>query len=243
MPKENTINWKQLIIYLGIFILVLIFWKTPFVYPIKIFVVLLHELGHGLAAMLTGGKMVKIEISHLQGGACWSTGGWRWVVLPAGYLGSMLFGGIILLSAAKTKADKMISIMLGGIVVFITLFFIRNVFGFIFGLLFGCAMTAMGIFIPRFINDYILKFIGITSILYALLDINVDLIKNTIQGSDAWAMSKEVFPLPPKVWGVIWIITAIAAAIFFIKLAVSTKNSGIPKDNDDSPDIKTNIDF
>src|SRR5687767_6945732 len=31
------------------------FWDTPVVYPLKIFVVLLHELSHALAAWATGG--------------------------------------------------------------------------------------------------------------------------------------------------------------------------------------------
>ena len=30
-------------------------WNTPFVYPLKIIVVLLHEISHGLVAVMTGG--------------------------------------------------------------------------------------------------------------------------------------------------------------------------------------------
>ncbi len=222
MKNHFNLDWKLISVLALMFILILIFWNTPFVYPVKIFVVLLHEMSHGLAAVMTGGRIAKIELSQLEGGACWSAGGIELLVLPAGYLGSMLFGGLILAAASRSKFDKFISGIVGLAVFLITLFFVRNLFGLIWGLLFSIAMIAAAVFAPGFINDFILKFIGLTSILYALLDIKSDLIQRTVQGSDAYQMSR-IIPLPSIVWGIIWIIIAMAAAVYFLMISSKVK--------------------
>jgi hypothetical protein len=55
---------------LAVFVLVAGLWGTFIVTPLKIFVVLLHEISHGAAAILTGGGVIKLEISAQQGGLC-----------------------------------------------------------------------------------------------------------------------------------------------------------------------------
>ncbi|MBN2359834.1 MAG: M50 family metallopeptidase [Deltaproteobacteria bacterium] len=218
----SRIDWKVLGTIGAMFALVLFFWDWSFLYPIKLFVVLLHETGHGLAAVLTGGSIDHIEISSNLGGVCWSRGGWRLLVLPAGYLGSMFFGGLILIVSARTRHDRYISMVLGALVVVLTLWFVRNAFGFAFGLLFGVAMVAAGKFLSERFNDVLLKFLGLTSSLYAIIDIKEDLISRTVPGSDAYAMSQELF-LPPVFWGVLWIALALIASSWFVWIAVTTR--------------------
>jgi len=226
LDKKIDLNIKLLILLIIIFVAILFLWNTPVVYPLKIFVVLLHEISHGLAAIITGGKILKIEVSPQQGGVCWSSGGWRPLVLMAGYLGSMFWGGLILVLAARTKSDKIISMVIGGIILLISLFFVRSLFGFVFSLVFGTALIAVGIFAPIVVNDIVLKIIGLTSVLYAILDIKDDLISRNIKGSDASRMS-EIIPLPPQVWGIIWIVIAIAAAFLFLKIAAKNEPGSV----------------
>ena len=57
---------------------------------------------------------------------------------------------------------------------------------------------------PDVLEGSSVKFIGTTSALYAIIDIKDDLLVRTVPGSDAWAMSEEIFPLSPVVWGAIW---------------------------------------
>ncbi|HAA76850.1 TPA: hypothetical protein DCE37_17205, partial [Candidatus Latescibacteria bacterium] len=45
-------------------------WSTLALYPIKLFVVLLHEISHGIAALLTGGEILIIEVNERIGGYC-----------------------------------------------------------------------------------------------------------------------------------------------------------------------------
>jgi hypothetical protein len=196
----------------------LLFWNSPVLYPVKAFVVLLHELGHGAAAVLTGGTIDRIELSADLGGVCWSRGGWRLLVLPAGYLGSMLFGGLILLAASRSRHDRLLAAGLGLALLVLTIVFVRTLFGIGFGLLFGTALVLVASWLPGAVNDLLLRFLGLASVLYAVIDIKEDLISRSVPGSDAYAMSRELF-LPPVFWGVLWMVLALAAAALFLYLA------------------------
>ena len=59
-------------------------WDTRILYPLKIFGVFLHELSHGIAAILGGGSIQRIEISPNQGGVCHCGGGIRFLTLTSG---------------------------------------------------------------------------------------------------------------------------------------------------------------
>ena len=73
-------------------IVVLVFWDSFVVYPLKILVVLFHELSHGLAAIVSGGAIERIELSVEQGGVCYTRGGSSFLILNSGYLGSLACG-------------------------------------------------------------------------------------------------------------------------------------------------------
>ena len=215
---------RPVLTLLGLFVLVFLFWDWPLLYPLRVFVVLLHELGHGLAAVLTGGSLERIAVNPDLSGVCWSRGGWRLVILPAGYLGSMLFGGLLLVAAARSRSDRTLAAALGLAVLLLSALFVRTAFGLLFGLGFGAALVAAASWLPAAANDLLLKFLGLTSILYALIDIKEDLIARTVYGSDAYAMSRELF-LPPVFWGVLWIAVALAAAAFFLWIAARSERS------------------
>jgi len=187
-------------------------------YPLKLFTVLLHELGHALAAVATGGSVDRIELSSGVGGACWSRGGWDLVVLPAGYLGSMLLGGLILVGASRTRHDRAIAAGIGVAILVVTAVWVRNLFGFVFSAIAGAALIAMARYLSDRVNDLVLRFLGLVSCLYAVFDIKDDLISRTVPTSDASQMSR-IIPLPPVVWGVVWIVVAIAAAGWLVLVA------------------------
>jgi len=94
---------------LGIGALSLALWDTFLVYPFRIFVVFLHEISHGLAAVLTGGAIESIGLSFDEGGVCRTRGGWPFLILNAGYLGSLLWGATFLvLGERRTRARSVI---------------------------------------------------------------------------------------------------------------------------------------
>ena len=234
----KTVDLKVLGTLVAMLVVAVVFWNWKFMYPIKVFVVLLHELGHGLAAVLTGGEIDNIQLSQNLGGVCWSRGGMRLVILPAGYLGSMLFGSLILVAAARTRYDRYISMVVGAIVVLVTAAFMRSMFGVIFGLIFGGAMILAGKFLSEKVNDIILKFLGLTSIMYAIIDIKEDLISRTVPGSDAYKMA-EILLLPPVFWGILWIL--IAVVVSALMLWVASKGDGSDEGSPEADDDPTSL--
>jgi hypothetical protein len=207
-------GWSRAALPLAL-LAVLALWNTPVVYPLKVFVVFLHELSHGLAAVLTGGRMGMITLAADEGGACYTRGGWSWVILPAGYLGSMLWGGLILVAAARTDRDDLIAGLAGAAMLAVTALFVRSWFGILYGLSFGAGLVLLGLKAPRAASDFVLKLIGLTSVFYAVLDIWSDLIARQAGGSDAGQMAQKFFGTP-MLWGIVWIIAAAAAAVFFL---------------------------
>ena len=178
----------------------------------------MHEVSHGLAAYLTGGKIVEIEINPQQGGHALTKGGNRFLILTAGYLGSLIWGGVILLLAARTHFDKAISVLIGIGMVGITIGFGSDTFTYLFGVGFGVALIAIGLFLPEAANDWILRIIGTTSCLYAILDIKSDVLDRSHLRSDA-RMLAELTNLPTMFWGILWIVIAVGLTIWFFYLA------------------------
>ncbi|MBI1878521.1 MAG: M50 family metallopeptidase [Chloroflexi bacterium] len=65
-------------------------------YPFRLLLTMAHELGHGLAALLTGGEFVRFVIFPNGAGLAYTAGGWRWLIVPAGYVGVALFGAALI---------------------------------------------------------------------------------------------------------------------------------------------------
>lgn len=205
-------------VLVGLFLATLALWDTPVVYPVKVLVVLFHEISHGLAALLTGGRVEHVTLSADLGGVMTSRGGWPLVILPAGYLGSMAWGAALLLGAAWSARRRLLSLLLGALLLGITLVYVRSLFGFGWGLVFGFGLLFLGAKLPEPLNDLVLSFVGLTSMLYSVLDIRDDLISRTVPQSDAAVFSQYV-PLPPVVWGVLWGAVALAASAWALRKA------------------------
>jgi hypothetical protein len=185
-------------------------WDTPVVYPVRILATFLHEISHGLAAVLTGGRIDRITVETDGSGVCWTAGGWRFAILPAGYLGSMVWGSLILIGACRTRYDKLIAFLLGAGLLLICLFYVRSAFGFFFGLLIGGALAAMGIWLSEKASEFVLVFVGTVSCLYAIFDIRTLWQVSGTGHNDADSFSREILPLPPGVWAVLWGLLAVA---------------------------------
>ena len=208
-----TDGQTQLLVLAGMIAVSLIFWNTIVIYPIKLFVVMLHEMSHGLSAVLFGGEILEIQIDRNIGGYCkylmrpsfWSQS----VTASAGYLGSLIWGSLILIAAVKAKKDKYVTLVLGFILLILSFYVFKS------GELFGTAMTlGLGLFMLiafRFFgsvfHDLWLKFIGITSCLYVIIDIKDDLIDRKNIGSDADAIA-EMTGISSVAIGVFWLILA-----------------------------------
>lgn len=195
------------------------FWDTSLVYPLKIFVVLLHEISHAIASVATGGGIEKITLDPRQGGACHCFGGNAFITLSAGYLGSLLWGGAMFSAARSDKVKtSWVNGFIGAMVVALTVFFVRGGFGMIFGIAFGLTMIFVSKQMGSAVNRGLLLTLGLTSALYAILDIKSDVLDRPNIQSDA-AMLSEITGVSTTIWGLIWISIAIAVSVWLMRRA------------------------
>jgi hypothetical protein len=195
-------------------------WWSPVIYPLKLFVVLLHELSHAGMAVATGGEVLRIVVTPDQGGVCYCPGGNTFLILSAGYLGSLLFGAAILvLARARQPAPRDSTTLIGIAVLVLTAFFVRNTFGILFGALFGAAMVGLRS-AGRAVHVWVLTGLGLTSCLYALLDIKGDVLDRPYLESDAHMLA-ELTGIPTVVWGVLWIALGLAVSWWLFRKALA----------------------
>jgi hypothetical protein len=189
---------------------VLLLWDTFVVYPFRLFVVFLHEISHGLAAVATGGSIVSIGLSFDEGGVCLTRGGWPFLILNAGYLGSLLWGALFLLLGGRRARARSVIAVVGVFTLAVTLVYVRTWFGFSYGLAAALVLLAVAAHLKPAVSETLLAAIGATSVLYAVWDVASDVLLRHSGQSDAAALAR-LTGVPALVWGVAWI--AVSAAV------------------------------
>ena len=219
MAKRSKAKLKFVAGFTLFFAALWFLWETPVVYPLKIFVVLLHEVSHAMVAVATGGSIDRITLDPRQGGACHCPGGNAFLTLSAGYLGSLVWGGLML-SAARTNRIKAewVNGLIGALVIGLTLLFVRNGFGFVFGVIFGLAMITVSQKLGDAVNRPLLLTLGLTSALYAILDIKSDILDRPEVRSDAYMLA-EITGVPTVAWGFLWIGAALGFSFWLLRRA------------------------
>jgi hypothetical protein len=200
---------RRLLLPLGLGVLALVLWDTFIVYPFRLFVVFLHEISHGLAAVLTGGRIVSIGLSFDEGGVCLTRGGSRFLVLNAGYLGSLLWGALFLVLGTRRRRARSVIAAVGFFTLFVTLVYVRTWFGFFYGLAAGLALVAVASRLKPVVSEVLLATLGAMSCLYAVWDIASDVLLRTVAESDASALAR-LTGIPAVIWGVLWVCLSLA---------------------------------
>lgn len=196
-----------------------VLWPTVWVYPLKIFVVFLHELSHGLAAIATGGSIESISLDWREGGETLSRGGSAFLTLSAGYLGSLAWGLLlVLMGRGKPALARAALLGLGAILLAVTALFVRGTFGIAFGVLFGSALLVAGRWFPAVVAQVSVTGLGLTSALYALLDIRSDILERPGELSDGRLLA-QMTGVPTLVWGIAWSAIGLAACIWMLRRA------------------------
>jgi hypothetical protein len=207
-------------------VIVLVLWNVPqldfLLYPFRLFVTFAHESGHGLAALLTGGSFLGFEIFANGAGQAATAGGWRAIILPAGYLGAALFGGLLFWLTNRFHRPRLIAALLGGAVLALTVLYARGAgTALLVGLAFGAALLLLAWKAAPDLTRIILNVLAILCGLNAVLDLwyivgnsgaGLGLVRN-----DAAAFAAEFTPLLPAwLWAIIWA----AEAVFILGVAV-----------------------
>ena len=228
VTRIGVLNTKILWITLATVLVALFFWDTPFLLPLKVFVVLLHEISHGLAALLTGGSVEKLMLLSDQGGLAFTRGGNRFVILSAGYLGSALWGALFMQLAWSRSSIRSYAIHFIGIVLLLVLvLYIRDLYTIGYVSLTMFVILLIGSWGGDRLKMAILWIVGTFSCLYAVIDIFTDILADgpfaglSLFGSlsgfsnDAQLLSTITY-IPAFIWGLLW--SGLAIAIFLLNI-------------------------
>jgi hypothetical protein len=187
-------------------------------YPIRIFVTFVHEGSHALAALITGGTVRSIDIYPSGSGVTWSSGGLTGLITMAGYIGTMLFGCLLLLLTRRRAAGRTTLALMAGGILFITLLWTRNVaFGVPAGLILGLLLFGAATKLPEKAAAFTAAFLSLQLVLNALFDVRnlVWMTTATNVQNDAVFMAERVGGTP-WMWAVLW--AGASAAMLVVSL-------------------------
>jgi hypothetical protein len=217
-------RWTELVGLAALTLVLLVLWQIPgvglVVYPFRLFGTFVHEISHGLAALATGGDFHRFTVSPDLSGLAWSAGGWRWVISSAGYIGSAVFGGVLILLAARGVASRVLLMALGIVLGVLCLLFVRNLFGITTGLALAAAMFLAGYRLRAPWSDIVLLVLALQLVLdgfnslFTLLRLSA---ASNVQ-TDALSMAQAT-GVPAVVWTVVWAALSLATLLFTLRLA------------------------
>lgn len=198
-------------------------------YPIRLFVTFLHEASHGLAAILTGGQLLQFTISPDTSGLAYTRGGFRPLILVAGYAGSCLWGGLLLVASRRAGWEKAVLLSLGAFLLGFTVLFVRNLFGFGVGLGLGAFFLWAGWHGRGWHLSLLLAFLAVQNSFFALEDL-ISLFRIAAGSrtvTDASLMSRELTLglVPPAVFAVGIGVVAVVIFCFFLWVAVAPERA------------------
>lgn len=218
-------------------ILTIAIWFVPYaeyaVYPIRLFVTFIHESSHALVALLSGGSVKSLTIASDGSGVVYSASSSLFGTIftsSAGYLGTTIFGVILLYLMRRNVASQKVLFCIGGLLGMVTI-----VFGLIFpffnilsldvgfssvaftvgvGLTLSVGIMALALYGNQKVANFAIAFLAIQCLTNALSDlktlffINAPLVGADNIQTDAGNMASAT-GVPAIVWTVIWILVSV----------------------------------
>jgi hypothetical protein len=175
-------------------------------HPFKIFATFIHEISHSIAALLTGGSVVghSMTVRWDGSGEVLYTGGWSFIVNSAGYLGTTLFGCLMMLLAKSRKLAKPVLAAAGMLVLGFTLIYGATFGTYLMGIIGAASLFAVVALASKRAAYYFMSFLSLQTILNAVYDIKV-LFGPHIGDSDAEILAK-IYPIAPFIWSTAWLL-------------------------------------
>ena len=224
-PATDRNDWKHWLGLLGLAFALLVLWQVPYlnwlVYPFRLFGTFVHELSHGLAAILTGGEFQRFSVSYDLSGLAWSAGGIRRIVASAGYIGSAIFGGVLIALHARWFSARVLLLGMGVVFGVLCVLFVRNLFGVASALVLTFALLFAGVKFNEAWRDWLFKVLALTLILdgYNSLFTVFRLAGDGRVETDAHAMAQMTW-LPATAWSVLWMLVSTAILFLVLRFAM-----------------------
>lgn len=206
--------------------------------PISSFTTIIHEMGHALACILTGGQVAGISIvsdGEGHGGLTYCMGGIPFIYAQAGYITTALVGCAMIWAGRYPRLSKGVLIAIGVAFAAASCTFMLETIlrgqilsGFL-SMLIGLGIGGAVVFLALKSNFYyanlLLLFLGVQTALNALND-DGTLIMQALgfYGPGTWSDASNMASMtwiPAPVWALLW--TVFAVGLLYVTLASSYK--------------------
>lgn len=190
--------------------LTIILWFIPgawwLVYPFRLFVTFIHEGGHALMTLLTGGAVNGLRIHLDASGETLSVGGFPLFIASAGYLASTIYGASLLALCRDGKNAKAVLTITAACILGLTLFFARGVFSLMTGIGLAIALVFVALALSERVTHFFLGFLAIQCCLNALFDLRTLFLLSALSNtpSDAFNMARMT-GVPAVFWALMWL--------------------------------------
>jgi hypothetical protein len=179
-------------------------WGNDLITPLRLLVVVFHELGHAMLAVLSGGTVHSMVIHPDGSGLTLSTGGSRLLVLNGGYVGSIIGGLLVLLPLQAPGGARMSAAFLGLVLTGTSLFwFSQGPVGYSLVLVCAVLMLGMATRSPSWLAEWAMRLVGWMSISYAIVDLSADVFTSSGVTTDATLLEAATGIAAPA-WGMVW---------------------------------------
>ncbi|MEO6757864.1 MAG: M50 family metallopeptidase [Saprospiraceae bacterium] len=173
-PTSNTLYFRLLAMLL--IYLILRFVGGSFgqlvLYPVTLLVTFLHEFGHALGAILTGGDVVSLQVSPDGSGYTNTRGGSAGIILMGGYVGSAVLGNLLFRIGVKYKRFTQATLLvLAAIMALVSVIWFESLVSTAILLVFAVVLYA--IVQKTTWEQDVLMFLGLATVLYILQDFRV----------------------------------------------------------------------
>ncbi|MGN7438603.1 MAG: M50 family metallopeptidase [Alcanivorax sp.] len=181
-----------------------------------------HEISHGLASILTGGRIVSIELNINGSGWCRSVTNLRLFTTFSGYFGAVIWGGLIYVMAdnASPKSADRIAMLILGLIGMTMLLWARDVVTW--GILGIIAVPFIIILKTKELvaEQVFMRFAGIYILLNAIKS-PLHLLRSETGGDAATMQSLTL--LPQFIWVMIWVILGVGTLILLFVRHIYTE--------------------
>lgn len=225
-------------------LLSLLLWNLPMgagiLYPFKLLATWFHEMSHGLAMIATGAQLDHIVLYRDTSGLSYAVFAVEplgtAVIAAAGYMGTPLWGALLLVTTPTPRASRRALLVLGVAMLATAIFAVTpapdgSQFGpyAIAGI--GVGIATCGIVLPGRYRVFCAHFIAAQACVNALLDIRVlfrpmQVVNGTVAGtSDSTAMADSTFgtraPWAVTSWALIWLAWSVIVLFLAMKVTGS----------------------
>ena len=101
--------------------LAVVLWDSVAMKPFRIFVVMVHEVCHAAATLMTGGEVLEIRTQPNESGHTLSKGGFFPLITAAGYVGSAMLGALLIYTGTLPRVQRFILLVIGATTMLMTM--------------------------------------------------------------------------------------------------------------------------